>query len=58
MKKHLYIDSNYLVASSGETFNSINPANGETIAIVEQANDKDVKGRFCHPRKLFNFGVK
>ena len=53
MKKHLYIDSNYLVASSGETFNSINPANGETIAIVDQANDKDVERAVLSSEKAF-----
>lgn len=39
----LYIDGNLLAATSGETFTSFNPANGEPIAVVGQASDCDVE---------------
>ena len=53
MKHHLYIDGNYLVSSSGKTFNSINPANGETIAIVDQASEEDVERAIISSEKAF-----
>ena len=54
MKHHLYIDGNYLASSSGETFMSINPANGETIAIVDQASEKDVEKAVLSSEKAFS----
>ena len=54
MKHHLYIDGNYLASSSGETFKSINPANGETIAIVDQASEKDVEKAVLSSEKAFS----
>ncbi len=53
MKEHLYIDGNYMVSSSEETFNSINPASGEIIAIVDQANEKDVERAILSSEKAF-----
>ncbi|MFZ1342244.1 betaine-aldehyde dehydrogenase [Thiothrix eikelboomii] len=38
----LYIDGQYQEASSGETFDSINPATGEVLATVQQASVADV----------------
>ena len=53
MKEHLFIDGNYMVSSSGETFNSINPASGEIIAIVDQANEKDVEKAILSSERAF-----
>lgn len=39
----LYIHGQYTPASSGLTFESINPANGEVIAIIEQASQQDIE---------------
>ncbi|WP_296269106.1 betaine-aldehyde dehydrogenase [Pseudomonas sp. UBA6562] len=39
----LYIDGGYVDASSGETFEAVNPANGEVIAHVQRANAADVE---------------
>lgn len=38
----LYIHGRYQSATSGETFASINPATGETLALVDQASAADV----------------
>jgi acyl-CoA reductase-like NAD-dependent aldehyde dehydrogenase len=39
----LYIHGRYVEATSGKTFNSINPANGETIATLQQASEQDIE---------------
>ena len=38
----LYIDGGYVEATSGKTFQTINPANGEVLADVQSASKKDV----------------
>lgn len=38
----LFIDGRAVQATSGETFESINPATGEVLAIVDHASDDDV----------------
>nr|WP_320134623.1 betaine-aldehyde dehydrogenase [uncultured Amphritea sp.] len=42
MQTALYINGRYQNATSGETFNSINPATGEVLAEVQQASLADV----------------
>ena len=37
----LYIDGGYVDASTGVTFEAINPANGEVIALVQRAGLAD-----------------
>ncbi|WP_130802211.1 betaine-aldehyde dehydrogenase [Acinetobacter ihumii] len=39
----LYIDGQYVNASSGKTFDSINPATGEVIATIQQASQADIE---------------
>ena len=39
----LYIHGQYVNASSGKTFDSINPANGEIIATIQQASQADIE---------------
>ena len=39
----LYIDGKTVAATSGETFVSTNPANGEPIAIIGQASQSDLE---------------
>ena len=53
-KTHLYIHGDYVESSSGETFNSINPANGEVIASVDQANESDVEKAILSAEKGFS----
>ena len=38
----LYIHGAHAAATSGETFESVNPATGQTFAIIDQASQKDV----------------
>src|SRR4051812_3398485 len=40
--QQLYIDGRYVDATSGQTFATINPATGETLAEVQQASEADV----------------
>ncbi len=40
--KQLYIHGKYVSATSGETFPTLNPATGETLAEVQQASQADV----------------
>ncbi len=38
----LYIHGQYFNATSGQTFDSINPATGQVIATIQQASKADV----------------
>lgn len=40
-EQQLYISGQYVAASSGETFDSINPATGEVLAKVQCASQAD-----------------
>ena len=42
-EQQLFIDGRYVTASSGETFDSINPATGEVLARVQRASQADVE---------------
>ena len=39
----LYIHGQYADASSGKTFDSINPATGKVIATIQQASQADIE---------------
>ena len=54
MKSHLYIHGDYIESSSGETFDSINPANGEVIATIGQASEDDVEKAIISAEKGFS----
>jgi len=41
-KQQLYIDGKFVTATSGKTFETINPTNGETLAEVEIASEADI----------------
>ncbi|MDR5731858.1 betaine-aldehyde dehydrogenase [Caballeronia sp. LZ025] len=41
-EQRLYIGGEYVDATSGETFDTLNPASGETLARVQQASQEDV----------------
>lgn len=47
----LYIHGRYVEATSGKTFNSINPANGEIIATLQQASEQDIEAAVKVPNK-------
>lgn len=52
-----FIDGDYRDAIDGARFDSINPANLETIAAVSAANEKDVDVAVAAARKAFRSGV-
>mgnify|MGYP003299735893 FL=1 len=54
MKTDLYIHGDHVESSSGETFNSINPANGEVIASIGQASEDDVEKAILSAEKGFS----
>ena len=54
MKTDLYIHGDHVESSSGETFNSINPANGEVIATIGQASEDDVEKAILSAEKGFS----
>ncbi|MGQ0849117.1 MAG: aldehyde dehydrogenase family protein, partial [Actinomycetota bacterium] len=49
----LYIGGRYRDATSGETFDSINPATGRPICAVQHAGDADVDGAVTSAREGF-----
>ena len=53
MIEHLYIHGAYLKSNSGETFESINPANGQVIALIDQASESDVEAAIKSAEKGF-----
>jgi gamma-glutamyl-gamma-aminobutyraldehyde dehydrogenase len=42
IKTNLFIDGKYVAAKSGETFDSVNPANGKVIASVACGSEEDI----------------
>ena len=53
MREHLYIHGAYLKSNSGENFESINPANGQVIALIDQASESDVEAAIKSAEKGF-----
>ncbi|MDC0612228.1 betaine-aldehyde dehydrogenase [Vibrio sp.] len=51
--KSLFIDGKLTDTTSGETFPSINPATGETIAVLGQASAQDVEDAIASAKKGF-----
>ncbi len=48
-----YIGGRYVAATSGETFPTINPATGETLALVEQAGPAEVDAAVAAAKAAF-----
>ncbi len=53
-EQQLYINGGYTSATSGRTFETINPANGEVLASVQAAGREDVDA----PWKAHSAGKK
>ncbi len=49
----MYIDGEWTYSLSGESRDIINPANGETIAVVTEGNEQDVKRAVCAAKRAF-----
>jgi len=58
MREHLYIHGAYLKSNSSETFESINPANGKVIALIDQASEGDVEAAIKSAEKGFTVWSK
>jgi acyl-CoA reductase-like NAD-dependent aldehyde dehydrogenase len=52
----LYIDGAFTPAAAGKTFESINPYNQETIAVVARAEERDVARAVAAARMAFESG--
>jgi len=52
-QQKLYIDGGYVDASSGKTFDTVNPANGEIICEVQKADASDVDKAVASARRGF-----
>ncbi len=53
----LFIGGDYVDAIDGQRFDTVNPANLESIATVSAANAKDVDAAVASARKAFRSGV-
>ena len=51
--KKMYIDGEFTESISGETFDSINPANGEVIATIAKAGIEDARKAVAAAKKSF-----
>nr|WP_320010727.1 aldehyde dehydrogenase family protein [uncultured Desulfobulbus sp.] len=56
MKQRMYINSRWVTAQSGATRTIINPANGETIATVPEADREDARLAIAAAREAFDHG--
>ncbi|MEZ3498454.1 betaine-aldehyde dehydrogenase [Pantoea sp. KPR_PJ] len=50
-EQHLYIDGAYLPSAAGDTFDTVNPANGAVLATVHEAGRADVDRAVAAARK-------
>ncbi|MDD8021906.1 MAG: aldehyde dehydrogenase [Paracoccaceae bacterium] len=53
----MFIDGKFVDATSGATFQTINPANGEVVAEVARGSSEDVDRAVAAARKAFKSGV-
>ena len=51
--KKLFIDGKWTEGSSGKTFKSINPSNGEVLAEIAEASIDDVRAAIAAAKKSF-----
>lgn len=54
--KRMYIGGKWLESVTGRTFESLNPATGELLAVVSEANSDDVNAAVEAARKAFDDG--
>ena len=53
---HIYIDGGFVAAASGKTFPVYNPATGDVIAYVPEAEEQDVNRAVLAARRAFDEG--
>ena len=54
--KKLYVNGSFIESASGKTFNTPNPATGETLAVVSEAGREDIHKAVVAPRRAFDEG--
>ncbi len=50
--KKMFIDGEWVESSSGKTFKSINPSNGETLAEITEGTVEDVRKAVAAAKKI------
>ena len=53
----LFLNGEFVDAKSGETFDSPNPATGQTLVTIQAAGQEDVDAAVANAREVFNSGV-
>ncbi len=56
LRTRAFIEGRYVDAASGETFDCINPANGQTLATVASCDAPDVEAAVASARRAFDDG--
>lgn len=54
---HLFIDGKYVPAAGGQTFETINPATEDVLAVVSEAREEDVDAAVQAARRAFESGA-
>ncbi|WAH38078.1 aldehyde dehydrogenase family protein [Alicyclobacillus dauci] len=54
--KQLFINGQFVPSASGKTFNTLNPATGEVLAVVSEAEEADINSAVLAARKAFDEG--
>lgn len=54
---HLFIDGKYVPAADGQTFETINPATEDVLAVVSEAREEDVDAAVQAARRAFESGA-
>ncbi len=57
IRAQAFVDGAYVDALSGETFDCVNPATGETLAQVAACDDADVDRAVAGARRVFDSGT-
>jgi len=52
--KRLSIDSRWVEAASGKTFDSVNPSTGEVVASIAEGDSEDINRAVEAARRAFN----
>ncbi|EPZ42137.1 aldehyde dehydrogenase family protein [Alicyclobacillus acidoterrestris] len=54
--KELFIDGKFVPSASGKTFETVNPATGEVLAVVSEAEAEDINRAVAAARRAFDEG--
>ncbi len=57
LRTNAFIDGEFVEASDGRTYETVNPATGEQLALMASCNDQDVDRAVAVARKAFDSGI-